>query len=90
MECYTCEKEYKTWEGVFYHKRKVHNCVDVCSRRYGLELENATKTAEAKAREKARKCMFCLRHLRKVTMGEHYRKKTTKSILHGLSANFAA
>ena len=74
MECYICEKENKTWEGSFCHKRKVHTCVDVHSRRYELELENATKTEEEKARVKARKCMFCPRYLRKVTMEERRKK----------------
>ena len=23
MECYTCGKKYKSWNGLFYHKKKV-------------------------------------------------------------------
>ena len=34
MDCYMCGKEYKSWHGLFYHKRKVYNCVDVRSSLY--------------------------------------------------------
>ena len=39
--------------------------------------------------EKARKCMFCLRRLREITMEEHYRKNI-KGNSHVNSVNFAA
>ena len=61
MDCYICGKEYKSWQGLFYHKRKVHNCVDVRSSRYEYEIKNAAKFAEDKARKEA--------------MEEHHRKK---------------
>ena len=38
-DCYMCGKEYTSWRGLFYHKRKVHNCTNVYSRQYELELE---------------------------------------------------
>ena len=36
MDCYMREKKYKSWDGLFYHKRKVHKTaqmfahVDTC------------------------------------------------------------
>ena len=51
--------------GLFYHKRKIHNYEDVRSSRYEYEI----------AEETARKCMFCPRRLRKVTMEKHYLEK---------------
>ena len=50
-------------ERTFYHKRKVHNCEDVYSRRYDEEVKNA-----------ARKSMHCNKHHRKPAMEKHYLK----------------
>ena len=69
MDCYICGEKYKSWEGLFYHKRKIYNCEDVHSSRY--ELKHAVKLLEAIAC----RCMFCSRHLRKVKMAEHYLKE---------------
>ena len=52
-----CEKEYKSWEGLFYHKRKVHNCTDIYSRRYELELE--LKSPVKPVKKEVPKCMLC-------------------------------
>ena len=71
MDCYICGKKYTLLQGLFYHRRKIHNCEDVRSSRYEYELKNAAKIVE----EKARKCMFCPGRLRKVTMEKHYLKK---------------
>ena len=62
--------EYKTWNGLFYHKRKVHNCENVCLCRYELLIKNAAKIAE----EKERKCMHCHKHHHKPAMEKHYLK----------------
>ena len=75
MDCYICGKEYTSWQGLFYHKRKIHNCEDAHSSRYEYEIKNAAKIAEEKAREKACKCMFCPRRIRKVRMEKHYLRK---------------
>ena len=71
MDCYICGKEYKSWQGLFYHKRKVHHCEDVRSSRYEYELKHAAKIAEGKVR----KCIFCPRRLHKITMEKHYLEK---------------
>ena len=42
---------------MFYHKRKVHNCTDVHSRRYELELK--LKSSVKPVRREAPKCMLC-------------------------------
>ena len=70
MDCYICGKEYKSWEGLFYHKRK-RNCEDVRSSFYEYKLNHAAKLLE----EKSCKCMFCPRCLHKVTMEKHYLKE---------------
>ena len=71
MDCSICGKEYKSWRGVFYHKRKVHNCEDVLSSRYEYEIKSAAKIAE----EKVRQFLFRHRRLRKATVGRHYLEK---------------
>ena len=71
MDCSICGKEYISWQGLFYHKRKVHNCENVHSSRYEYEIKNAAKIAGEKEREKTRKCMFCHRCLRRLTMERH-------------------
>ena len=48
---------------MLYHKRKVHNCENVRSRRYDYEMKNA-----------ACKCMHCHKHHRKPEMEKHYLK----------------
>ena len=68
-DCSITSERYKSWEGLFYHKRKIHNCEDAHSSRY--ELKHAVKPLE----EKACKCMCCPRRLRKVTMEELYLKE---------------
>ena len=68
MDCGICGKEYKSWEGKFCHKRKVHNCVNVHSRRYDYETKNAT-----------RKCMHCHKHHRKPAMEKYYLKSNKEN-----------
>ena len=46
-------KEYKTWNGLFYNKRKVHNCDNAHSARYNWELK---KNVEKVLAEKAKTC----------------------------------
>ena len=70
MDCYICGKEYTTWEGLFYHKRKFYNCTNFRSSRYEYEIKKATNLAE----EKVCKCMFCPQRFRKETMEDHYWK----------------
>ena len=53
------------------HKRKVHNCINVCPNLYECKIENAAKLPE----EKACKCMFCPKRFCKETMEDHYWKK---------------
>ena len=86
IDCYICGKEYPTWRGLFYHKRKVHNCTNVRSSRYEYEIKNATKLEEKE--ETAGKCMFCSKRFRKETMKDHYRKSIQR-ISRGLSVNLA-
>ena len=57
MDCYICDKKYKSWGGLFYHKRKVHNCTDIHSRRYELELE--LKSSVKPVKKEAPKCILC-------------------------------
>ena len=56
MDCYICDKKYKSWDGLFYHKRKVPNCTDVHSRRYELELQ--LKSSVKPAKKEAPKCIL--------------------------------
>ena len=51
------KKKYKSWNGLFYHKRKVRNCTNVRSRRYELELE--LKNSVKPEKKEASKCMLC-------------------------------
>ena len=68
-----CKKKYKSWEGLFYHKRKVHNCVDVHSRRYELELK--LKRSVKHVKKEAPKCMICSKKRYNTEKGEvHYWK----------------
>ena len=50
---YSSSNNFKSfkWDGLFYHKRKVHNCTDVHSRRYELELElkSSSKACEKRS-----------------------------------------
>ena len=63
MDCYICGRKYKSWQGLFYYKRKIHNC------------EDSSRSAVKLSEEKARKCVFCHRRLREVKMREHYLKE---------------
>ena len=54
MDCYMCEKKYKYEKGCFI-TNEVHNCTDVHSRRYELELELKVKPVK----KEAPKCMLC-------------------------------
>ena len=45
-DCSITSERYKSWEGLFYHKRKRHNCEDVHSTRYEYELKHAVKLLE--------------------------------------------
>ena len=60
MDCYKCDKKYKSWEGLVYHKRKVHNCIDVHSRRYELELKLNSSVKPVK--KEAPKCILCCKN----------------------------
>ena len=48
MDFCICGKDYTTSEGLFYHKRKVHNCTNVRSSRYEYEIKNAAKLTNKK------------------------------------------
>ena len=61
VNCYLCGKEYTSWRGLFYHKRKVHNCTNVYSRQYELELE--LKYLVKPERKEAPKCMLCFKKI---------------------------
>ena len=60
MDCYICDKKYKSWDGLFYHKRKVHNCTDVHSSRYELELKIESSIKPVK--KEAPKCILGSKH----------------------------
>ena len=77
MDCYISGNEYTTWEGLFYRKRKVHNCTNVRSSRYGYEIKNAGQLAEGKALQ----YMFYDKHFRKETMEDHNRKKSNFTLI---------
>ena len=62
--CYVCGKKYTSWTGLMYHKRKVHNSINVHSALYEREIKNAAK-----------KCLFCLKMHRKPAMEDHYHKE---------------
>ena len=57
MDCYICGKEYTSWNRLFYHKRKVHNCIDARLGRY--ELEFKLKSSVKPVKKEAPKCMLC-------------------------------
>ena len=69
-DCHICGKKYKRWQSLFYHKRKIHNCDNVRSAKYDLELKNAAKIAE----RRAKKCPHCPKFHRKPTMEEHFKR----------------
>ena len=57
MDCYMHKNKYKSWEGLFYHKLKVHNYTDVHSHQYELELK--LKSSVKPVNKEAPKCMRC-------------------------------
>lgn len=71
MNCYVCDKRYKSWSGLFYHKRTIHNDTSVHSKVYDNKMKNQAKHDE----DRAKKCLFCPLMRCKGTMEEHYRKK---------------
>ena len=78
MGCYMCGKEYKTWNGLFYHKRKVHNCDNAHSARYNWELKNAEKILA----EKAKKCPQCPKKHRKPAMEQHFKRAQSEQFVY--------
>lgn len=66
MTCYTCGKEYKSWSGLFYHKKNIHKDASVHSSVYEYKLKNPLP--------KAQKCMFCEKLHVPIKMEEHYKK----------------
>ena len=81
MDCGICGKEYKSWDGLFYHKRKVHNCENVHSRRYDYETKNAAKIAAKITEEKSRKCIHCHKHHLKPAMEKRYLKSHKEDVM---------
>ena len=52
MECYTCGKKYKSWNGLFYHNKNVHG-TDVRSSAFDL------KVIKAEERNRTDECVLC-------------------------------
>ena len=65
MNCYVCGKEYKSWSGLFYHKKNVHGS-NVRSKPYDRKME-------AKEREKLHDCLHCSNCYCAKELEEHYK-----------------